>query len=294
LASITVNSAHTTIRNIVFAGTAKTGSTAAYSGFDHISTQHGSAMLASSHSFLTNSAIVPSVDSDGIQIKAYGGQNPQDVTIAHNVVGPTHRGPKRAHVDCLQILGGGDLTIRYNRLFHCADQGIIVGSGASGTVSGKIDIEQNEIQLCPQHTADCDGFNAISIKAPLVVFVHNTVIDGATVFTVGDLTVAGNYIENLTTCGGRIRSNQIGSTRCALSTDNTVRSQDFVNRQASPPNLTPVRTVVLSGAAEWSAPPFSTVDINGIAIIPSRAAPGAVQIPPSGSIPSTSPPGVLN
>ncbi|MDQ1486407.1 MAG: hypothetical protein QOJ62_2100 [Actinomycetota bacterium] len=277
--SISVNTAHVTLKGLVVTGGFKILTAAVYSGFEQLTTQHGSAMLAASHSFLRNSTIVPPVDADGIQIKAYSGHDPEGITIENNVVGPTHRGPKRAHVDCLQILGGSDITVRYNRLFHCADQGIIVGSGATGTVGGKLDIERNEVQLCPQRTDDCDGFNAISIHAPSVVFVHNTVIDGGTVFDVTDLTIAGNYIESLKTCTGRIEANVITSTRCTLAAGNRIGPQDFVNRQASPPNLTPVAAAVLPGAAQWVSPPFSVVDINGVAVKTSSPTPGAVQVP---------------
>jgi hypothetical protein len=276
--ALTINAARVTVRDVTVTGPVRLESDATYSGVDSIVTQLGSVFMAASHSFLTNSAIRPDVDSDGIQIKAYGGQNPDGVTIEHDVVGPTHRGPKRAHVDCIQILGGSSISIRYDRLFHCADQGIIAGSGATGTISGSILVERNEIQLCPTRTDDCDGFDAISMVAPQVIFIHNTVIDGGTVFNVPDLTLAGNYIENLKTCAGTVESNLIGSTQCPDLPPSNQRGQlDFVDVTASPPNLTPTKAVVVASSGQWVGGAYSTVDIDGHSVDPSSATIGAVQ-----------------
>jgi len=254
------------------------GTRATSSGLDGVTTHGGSVYMAASHSFVTNSVITPGTDSDGIQVKAYNGRNPDSVRIEHTTIGPTERGPKRAHVDCIQVLGVHDLAIRFNRLFHCASQGIIVGSGASGTVSGTLDVERNEIQLCPQRTYDCDGYDAVNMNAPRVVFVHNTVIDGGANFSVPDLTLAANYIENLKTCGGVVESNLIASTNCAsLPTSNRRGSLSFVDATASPPNLTPRSPVVAPGAEQWVGGQFAAVDIGGRKVAPNAATVGAVQ-----------------
>jgi hypothetical protein len=235
-------------------------------------------LIGASHSFLRNSTVHPPVDSDGVQIKAYDGQNPDGVTVEHSVIGPTARGPKRVHVDCIQVLGGSNIVIRYDRLFRCADEGIIVGSGATGVVSGPIRVERTEIQLCPERTPACDGHDAIDITAPSVVFVHNTVIDGGTVFDAPDLIVAGNYFDNLKTCGGSLESNLVYKTNCSSLPSSNARGQlDFVNADAMPPDLTPRNAMVLPDSEKWVGGPYSAVDINGQVVDPATATVGAVQ-----------------
>jgi hypothetical protein len=279
IAGLVLNASGITLRNLTFTDSVKLGTGARSSGVDRITTHNGGVHIGASHSFVTNSSIAPAVDSDGIQVKAYDGQNPDDIVIEHDVVGPTHRGARQSHVDCIQILGGSNIVIRYDRLFHCADQGIIVGSGASGTVSGTIDIERTEVQLCRQRTADCDGFDAINIRAPRVVFVHNTVIDGGVVFDVQNLTLAGSYLENLKTCTGTvIEANLIGATRCGqLPRSNRSGHLDFVDVAATPPNLTPRNPVVLPSSKAWVGGAFSDVDIDGHGADPNAATVGAVQ-----------------
>lgn len=250
--SLIIEASHLTIHHVTVTGPLRLATPAVGSGVDDIRTDGGSVFLGASNSFVENSTITPSVDADGIQIKAYEGHNPQGIRIEHNVVGPTHRGPARTHVDCIQILGGSDIVIRYNTLFHCADQGIIAGSGATGTISGTLDIERNAVQLCPQHTSDCDGFDAINLRAPKVIFVHNTVVDGGAVFKVADLTVAANYFDNLKTCGGTIEGNLLGATQChALPSSNHRGKLQFVAPDAQPPDLTPLKPVLLPGAKDW-------------------------------------------
>jgi len=276
--SVLLNAANVTLRSLSIDGSVKLSTLAVNSGLDHVITHRGTVFLGSSHSFVMASAITPPTDSAGIQIKAYAGRNPTDIKIEGNTIGPTHRGPKRVHVDCIQILGGSDIVIRYNKLFHCADEGIIAGSGASGTVSGTITVERNDIQLCPTRTADCDGFNAIIMKAPHVMFVHNTVIDGGTVFEVTDLTVAANYIENLKSCSGVVESNLIGSTQCAdLPASNERGRLNFVNVDATPPNLTPRTVPSVPGLSKWVGGQFASSDINGHKVDASSAVIGAAQ-----------------
>lgn len=283
LESVLLNAEAVTLRGFTIEGPVKLGTTAVGSGLDGLTTHNGSVFLGSTRSFVTNSSITPPTDSDGIQLKAYSGKNPTDVSIEHNIIGPTHRGPKRAHVDCIQILGGSNIFIRSNKLFHCADEGIIVGSGASGTVSGTITIERNEVQLCPTRTYDCDGFNTIIIKAPRVVFVHNTIIDGGTVFDVPDLTVAANYIENLKSCSGVIESNLLRATQCTgLPASNTRGQLQFADVGASPPNLTPRNAPSVPGLSNWRGGQFATSDINGRKVDPSSDTVGAAQAATAG------------
>ena len=278
LQSVYLNAAAVTMRGFTVTGPIKLYTTAVGSGIDKVTTRGGSVFLGSSHSFVTNSSITPPTDADGIQLKAYSGKNPTDVRIEHNAIGPTHRGPKHVHVDCIQVLGGSDVAIRYNKLFHCADEGIIIGSGASGTVSGTVTIERNDVQLCPTRTADCDGFDVISIRAPRVIFVHNTVIDGGTVFDVADLTVAANYIENLKTCTGVIESNLLGTTQCTgLPASNKRGQLQFVDVNASPPNLTPRDAPAVPGLSKWLGGQFASSDINGRKVDPSADTVGAAQ-----------------
>jgi hypothetical protein len=275
---LTLNASNVTIKGVTFTGAVKFGTTAQSSGLDDVTTRGASVFLAASRSFVTGSSIAPPVDADGIQVKAYGGKNPVGVRIEHTSIGPTHRGPRKVHVDCIQVLGGSDVVIRYNRLFHCADEGVIVGSGASGTVSGTIDVERNEIQLCPQRTSDCDGHDAVSMRAPRVVFVHNTVIDGGATFDVSDLTVAANYIENLKTCGGKIESNLIAATNCStLPSSNRRGALTFADPTGSPPDLTPRDPVAVPAGGSWVGGSFSDVDIDGHEVNPKSATVGAVQ-----------------
>ncbi len=283
LQSVLLNASNVTLRGLTVSGPVKLNTTAAGSGVDQLTTHNGSMFVASSHSFVTGSWITPAPDADGIQIKAYSGKNPVGVRIEHNTIGPTHRGPKKAHVDCIQILGGSEIVIRYNKLFHCADEGIIAGSGASGTISGTITVERNDVQLCPTRTEDCDGHDAISVRAPRVVFVHNTVIDGGTVFNVEDLTVAANYIENLKTCDGAIESNLIAGTQCTGLPASNVRGRlQFVDVSASPPNLTPLTTPSVPGLSKWVGGQFASADINGRQVDSGSDAVGAAR-PTSGS-----------
>jgi hypothetical protein len=275
---LTLNASNVTIKRVTFTAAVKLGTTAQSSGLDDVTTRGASLFLGASRSFVTGSSIAPPVDADGIQVKAYGGKNPAGVQIEHTTIGPTHRGPRKVHVDCIQVLGGSDVVIRYNRLFHCADEGIIVGSGASGTVSGTVDVERNEIQLCPQRASDCDGHDAVSMRASRVLFVHNTVIDGGATFDVPDLTVAANYIENLKTCGGKIESNVISSTNCStLPSSNRHGSMTFADPTGSPPDLTPRDPVAFPAGGSWVGGPFSHVDIDGRKVDPKSATVGAVQ-----------------
>ncbi len=174
-------------------------------------------------------------------------------------------------------MGGSDIVIRYDTLFHCADQGIIVGSGATGTVGGTIDVERTQIQLCPSRTSDCDGYNAIHIKAPKVVFVHNTVIDGGAVFDVPDLTLAANYFQSLGTCSGTIEGNLIADTKCdTLSASNQRGQLKFVSPDSSPPNLTPVKPIVLPDSKQWLGDTFAPAARTRGALATGGAAVGAV------------------
>ena len=256
LSGLTVDAAHVTVRGVTVKGPTRIGSTATGSGLDNVTTDQGSVFLGASGSFLTNSRVQPAVDADGVQIKAYGGKNPQGVTIDHTSIGPTHRGPRKVHVDCVQILGGSDIVIRHSRLFHCADQGIIAGSGASGTISGTIEVSYTQIQLCPQRTSDCDGYDAIEMRAPSVVFTHNTVIDGAAIFRVENSTVTSNYFDNLGICNGTFENNLYAKTSCRnLPPSNHRGEMAFVNRASEPPNLTPREAVMMSGAWIGAVPP---------------------------------------
>ena len=256
LAGLTVNAAHVTVRGVTVNGPTRIGSTATGSGLDNVTTDQGSVFLGASGSFLTNSRVQPAVDADGVQIKAYEGKNPQGVTIDHTVIGPTHRGPRKVHVDCVQILGGSDIVIRHSRLFHCADQGIIAGSGATGTISGTIQVSYTQIQLCPTRTSDCDGYDAIEMRAPSVVFTHNTVIDGAAVFRVDSSTVTSNYFDNLGICNGTFENNLYAKTSCrTLPASNHRGEMAFVNRTSEPPDLTPREAVMMAGAWIGAVPP---------------------------------------
>jgi hypothetical protein len=275
--SLAIEAPNVVVHRVTVTGPVRLTSTATGSGLEDITTDGGSVFIGASNSFIEGSRITPAVDADGIQIKAYDGKNPSGVRIEHTVVGPTHRGPKRTHVDCIQILAGSDIVIRYDTLFHCADQGIIVGSGASGTVSGTIDVQRTQIQLCPSRTSDCDGYNAIHIKAPKVVFVHNTVIDGGAVFDVPDLTLAANYFESLSTCSGTIEGNLIADTKCdALAASNRRGQLKFVAPDSSPPNLTPVKPVVLPDSKQWLGDTFAPAAQTRGALATGGAAVGAV------------------
>jgi hypothetical protein len=278
IGSIDLNSSNVTLHKLVVTGSIRLGTGAVASGLDDVRTRAGTVYLGASRSFVTNSFITPATDSDGIQVKAYKGANPDGVRIEGTTIGPTHRGPKRGHVDCIQILGGKDVTVRYNRLFHCASQGIISSVGASGRISGTIDVERNEIELCPERTYDCDGHNAVNMTAPRVIFVHNTVIDGGATFKVPDLTVAANYIENLKSCTGVIEANLIASTDCKnLPAGNLHGELTFADVGASPPDLTPSLSVLLPGGDRWVRGTYSRVDINGREVDPAASTVGAVQ-----------------
>jgi hypothetical protein len=256
LDGLTIDAAHVTVRGITVSGAIRVGTDATGSGLDNITTDKGSVFLAASGSFLTNSRVQPAVDADGVQIKAYGGKNPDGVTIDHTLIGPTHRGPRKVHVDCVQILGGSNIVIRHSQLFHCADQGIIAGSGATGKITGPIEVSYTQIQLCPQRTSDCDGYNAIEMRAPSVMFTHNTVIDGGAVFRVDNLTVTSSYFDQLKTCSGTIEDNLVDRTNCETLPASNRRGQlQFVDAGASPPNLTPRKPVTLSGAWVGAVPP---------------------------------------
>jgi hypothetical protein len=256
LDGLTIDAAHVTVRGVTVSGAIRVGTDATGSGLDNITTDKGSVFLAASGSFLTNSRVQPAVDADGVQINAYGGKNPKGLTIDHTQIGPTHRGPRKVHVDCVQILGGENIVIRHSQLFHCADQGIIAGSGATGKITGPIEVSYSQIQLCPQRTSDCDGYDAIEMRAPTVVFTHNTVVDGTAIFRVDDLTVKSSYFDNLGMCNGTFEGNLFAKTSCDnLNASNHRGQLQFVDAGASPPNLTPRKAVILSGAWVGALPP---------------------------------------
>lgn len=209
------------------------------SGFDQIIVDGGGAFInGTTRGFLRNSEVVPLPDKDALQIKAYNGAQPTRLVIEGNTFGPTSRGPERGHVDCIQILGGSELIIRDNTLFHCASQGLLVGSGAGGTVGSDNRFEDNLIQLCPERTETCDGHHAVAIyDGQDAVFVNNTVLDGGTVFESPDATVTGNIFSLLKICdNGTFEYNLAITSRCELGETNVVDTPEWVNGEQSPPD----------------------------------------------------------
>lgn len=209
------------------------------SGFDQIIVDGGGAFInGTTRGFLRNSEVVPLPDKDALQIKAFNGSQPTRLVIEGNTFGPTSRGPERGHVDCIQVLGGSELIIRDNTLFHCASQGLLVGSGAGGTVGPDNRFEDNLIQLCPERTETCDGHHAVAIyDGEDAVFVNNTVLDGGTVFESPGATVTGNIFSLLKICdNGTFRYNLVITSRCSLGDTNVVDIPAWVHGGQSPPD----------------------------------------------------------
>ena len=205
------------------------------SGFAGMVVRDSSVFVSASDSYVRTSTLTPAVDSDGIQVKAEDGRSPAGVHIVGNAIGPTVRGPKRGHVDCIQVLGGSALTIQYNVLFRCASQGLLVGQTGGGVVGEGILVERNVIQLCPVRSDACDGHNAVNISAPGARFVHNTVLDGSATFIDPSAVVEGNVFASLATCSPLVRYNVVEYSNCGLAGGGNVLAKVTVSDRTSEP-----------------------------------------------------------
>lgn len=209
---IEIKAPHVTVRGLTSTGDVYIRPAADNSGFVDMVVQGGTAYVTGAdNAFLVRNRVMPADNQDGVQIKGLKGDNPMGLRIVENVIGPTRRTDGKSHLDCIQILGGSQILLQRNTLFHCASQGLLIASGAGGTVGQGIIVERNNIHGCPPgRSSMCDGFTAVLSGAPGLVFIHNTATGGSTKIAGRRSVIANNIISRMSRCperGGDFENN---------------------------------------------------------------------------------------
>ncbi len=236
LEGIDVSRAHTYVDSLSLHGAGYLHSSATGSGLSRVKVEQGTVYLTAPDSYLTASSVTPAVDADGVQIKANDGVSPDGVLVQNTSIGPTSRGPKRAHVDCIQVMAGTGVQILNSMLFRCASQGVLVKSDAGGTVGPGLVLRNNVIQLCPERSDACDGVSAVRINEPGVTVSNNTILDGGLAFADPSTQVVGNAIAYLSDCGPAVTDNLIGDSGCTPSASNTIGQVKVADALSEPPD----------------------------------------------------------
>lgn len=221
------------VRDMTVDGRVRLRTTAAGSKL-HAMVLRGSVLVDAPRSAVTGSVITPQPDQDGIDVR-YG----QNVLIADNTIGPGVRGPKKGHVDCIQVMGGSDITIRDNRLFRCATQQILIKPDEAPIQ--RVRVTGNRITGCGTRTAACDGYVAVQVRTAGRVIenvvVESNVVDGALYADdIPGLAVRHNRIDQLSRCGAWAYANTVQRTgsgcTSAAGSSPTAPAADYAPRRA--------------------------------------------------------------
>ncbi|MEZ5245295.1 MAG: hypothetical protein R2707_09380 [Acidimicrobiales bacterium] len=150
------------------------------------------------------------IGPDAIQIKTFDGDQPENLLVEANVIGPQDSDGE-IHTDCVQILGGDELRFVRNIVMPCGDKAFQIRSGAGGDI-GTVILEGNFILECVEQRAGCEGFHAItwaSTETTALVLRHNTIrgsvgiSSGGSTIDPGDNFIAvGNIASSLPCTAG--------------------------------------------------------------------------------------------
>lgn len=136
------------------------------------------------------------VGPDVIQVKTFDEDQPDDLLVVDNVIGPQDSDGER-HTDCVQVLGGDRLRFTRNIVFPCGDKAFQIRSGAGGVV-GSVALDGNVLYECPVQRPGCEGFHAIvwaSTAATSLELRHNTILGSIGVSTSGSTSDPGtNFV----------------------------------------------------------------------------------------------------
>lgn len=159
------------------------------------------------------------VGPDVIQVKTFDEDQPEDLLVVENVIGPQDSDGER-HTDCVQILGGDRLRFSRNIVFPCGDKAFQIRSGAGGVV-GSVALDGNVLYECPVQRPGCEGFHAIvwaSTPETSLALHHNTILGSIGVSTSGSTSDPGaNFVA---------RGNLALSMPCTDSVDHNLVVDD--------------------------------------------------------------------
>ncbi|MDW3219309.1 MAG: hypothetical protein R8F63_11920 [Acidimicrobiales bacterium] len=159
---------------------------------------------------------------DGVQIKTFDGDTPENLLFEANVIGPQDSDGE-AHTDCVQILGGDQIHFARNVVLPCGDKAFQIRSGAGGVV-GHVRLEGNVIYECPEQRVGCEGFHAIvwaSTDTSVLELVHNTIrgsvgisSGGSTVDPGDNLIASGNIVASLPCTPATVENLTVSNEPC--------------------------------------------------------------------------------
>jgi hypothetical protein len=182
--AFTVEAPHITLRHLVIRGDVTAPGSARWFRIEASNVSGGTILDGASDSAVLNNEISGNVDADGINVKDGAARVVVEGDYVHDLV----TGPKKVHVDCLQMFGASDVLITRVVFTRCSNVAVQLQITPRFRTD-RIRIENSFLQGCRAPSASCPyGFAVTAVaddpsSAPGSdwTFISNT-IDGPTNF----------------------------------------------------------------------------------------------------------------